>query len=62
MVVILTTLLQSTQKEVDPYQVFALHVEYNKLVVSEFSLNLKRNLGNDTHLKSGPIFGGVTRD
>ena len=36
----------------------ALYVEYNKLVVSEFSLNLKRNLGNDAHLKLGPVFLG----
>ena len=32
------------KKQVDPHHVLALYVEYNKLVVSEFSLNLKRNL------------------
>ena len=37
--------------------ILALYVEYNELVVSEFfSLNLKRNLGNDAHLKLGPVF------
>ena len=56
MVVILSTLLQSTQKQFDPYYALVLYVEYNKLEVSEFLLNLMLNLGNDAHLKSGPVF------
>ena len=56
MVIILSTLLQSTRKQVDPYHALALYVEYDKLVVSQFSLYLKRNIVNDTHLKSGPLF------
>ena len=56
MVTILSILLWSTQKQVDPRHVLALYFEYNTLAVSEFSLNMKRNLGNDAHLKLGPFF------
>ena len=45
----------------DPHHVLPLYVEYNKLVVPKFSLNLNRNLGNDAYLNLGPVFWRVIR-
>ena len=56
MVVILSTLLQRTEKQADPHRVLVLSQEYNRVVVTEFSFNLKGNLRNDAHRKLGTCF------
>ena len=50
--------LQSTQEQADHHRVSGIYLEYNKLVVSEFSFNLNDNLRNDAHRKPGPASGG----
>ena len=42
-----------TQEQADRYHVLALCLEYNNVVVPEFSFNLNGNLRNDAHRKLG---------
>ena len=42
----------------DRHRVLAIYLEYNKLVVPEFSFNLNGNLRNDARRKLGPAFLG----
>ena len=51
-------MLNSTQKQVGRHYVLVLYLEYNKVLVSEFSFDLNGNLRNDAHWKLGPVFLG----
>ena len=50
-------MLRSTQEQTDRHHAFALYLEYNKVVVSEFSFNLNGYLEMTRIGSWGPFFG-----